>query len=116
MYLLPGNQLQASLMLHWSERSLRLTSGSRVSKCTQRERCYSVSDPPVSVSAPHAPILRMRPGEAAALLADSEPQKGEALLTSEGLKPERADKPAPAGVLTSVGEAEACSARTLLLA
>jgi hypothetical protein len=90
MYLLPGNQLQAGMMPHWNERSLRLTSGSRVSKCTQRERGYAVSDPPISVSAPHAPILRMRPGETAALLA---------------------------GVLTrSVGEAEACSARTLLLA
>ena len=84
MYLLPGDQLQAGMMAHWSERSLRLTSGSRGSKCTQRERGYAVSDPPISVSAPHAPIHRMRPGEATALLADSESRRLEALLTSEG--------------------------------
>jgi hypothetical protein len=34
----------------------------------------------------YAPVLRMQMGEAATGLADSEPQKGEELLTSEGLK------------------------------
>jgi hypothetical protein len=37
MYLLPGNQLQAGMMPHWSERSLRLTSGSTGGKCTHKE-------------------------------------------------------------------------------